>query len=173
MMSPKPVQPFAMFYDEVRDRVFRALLASGRHPVRAEDAVAEAFLKAYERWDSVGSMTNPTAWVVRVALNQYNSDWRIWRREMPDPPEGDAVSADHPSDHDLLEFVWRLPKRQREVVALRVLADLSEQDVAGVLGISAKTVSVHLHRALGTLRTDMAAIQREKDPWTTQTSPAK
>ena len=172
-MSPKPVQPFAMFYNEARDRVFRAVLASGRHPVRAEDAVAEAFLRAYERWDSVGSMTNPIAWVVRVALNQYNSDWRIWRREMPDPPEGDAVSADHPSDDDLVELVWRLPRRQRQVVALRVLADLSERDVADALGISAKTVSVHLHRALGTLRTDMAAVQPEKDPWTTQSSPAR
>lgn len=172
-MNLKPVQPFAMFYDEVRDRVFRAVLASGRHPIRAEDAVADAFLKAFERWDSVGSMTSPTAWVVRVALNQYNSDWRIWRRELPDPPEGDGVSADHPSDSDLLELVWRLPRRQRQAIALRVLADLSEQDAADALGISAKTVSVHLHRALATLRTDMAAAQKEKDPWTTQTSPAK
>lgn len=167
-----PDRSFALFYDEVKDRVYRALLASGRNPDRAEDAVADAFLKALERWESVGHMSNPTAWVVRVALNRYNSDWRIWRRELPNPPDS-AVSVDHPSDNELIELVWHLPRRQRQVVALRVLADLSEQDTAGALGISVKTVSVHLHRALQTLRAAMAALKNEEDRWTTQTSPAK
>ena len=172
-MMTTPRQPFAQFYDEVKDRVFRAVLASGRHPARAEDAVADAFVKALERWDTVGAMSNPTAWVIRVAFNRYNSDWRIWRRELPDPPQDRGVAADHPSDHDVLELVWHLPKRQRQVVALRILADLSEADTGTTLGISVKTVSVHLHRALATLRDGMAARQREDDRWPTQTSPAE
>ena len=57
---------------------------------------------------------------------------------------------------ELLGLLWRLPTRQREVVALRILADLDTKHTAAVLGIAPKTVTVHLHRALQSLR---AALQ--------------
>jgi RNA polymerase sigma factor (sigma-70 family) len=166
-------QPFAAFYGAAKDRVFQAVLASVRNPARAEDAVADAFLKAYERWESVGHMENPTAWVVRVALNRYRSDWRIWRREVPEPPPAHSVSDEFPLDAAIIHLVWRLPARQREVVALRVLTDLSEHDTAVALGISPKTVSVHLHRALEKLRAGLEPMQKEEQRWTTQDLPAK
>ena len=86
-MSSMQPPSFASFYEEVRDRVFQTVLVTGRHPTRAEDAVGDAFAKAYEKWESVGRMANPTGWVIRVAINRYNSDWRIWRRELADPPD--------------------------------------------------------------------------------------
>jgi RNA polymerase sigma factor (sigma-70 family) len=45
-----------------------------------------------------------------------------------------------------------LPRRQREVVALRYLADLSEAQVAAALGVSADAVKTHLHRGTTALR---------------------
>jgi RNA polymerase sigma-70 factor (ECF subfamily) len=167
-----PIRPFAEFYLDAKDRVFRAVLASGRNPTRAEDAVSEAFARAYERWETVGRLTQPTAWVVRVALNRYTSDWRIWHRERPDPPEA-SIAAHEPADDALLRLVWELPRRQRQVVALRVLADLAEADVATVLGISPKTVSVHLHRALRELRAKVGTTIQEGEEWKTQISPAE
>jgi RNA polymerase sigma factor (sigma-70 family) len=171
-MSSVQLPSFASFYEEVRDRVFQAVLVTGRHPTRAEDAVGDAFAKAYEQWESVGRMENPTGWVIRVAINRYNTDWRIWRRERADPPDTGTVTADYPSDNHLVGLVWRLPRRQRQVVALRILADLSEAETGRTLGISTKTVSVHLHRALAALRSGMASAQPEEDQWTTGTSPA-
>jgi RNA polymerase sigma-70 factor (ECF subfamily) len=53
----------------------------------------------------------------------------------------------------LLRAVWRLPRRQRQVVALRILLDLSAEQTAESLGITVGAVGAHLHRALGTLRT--------------------
>ncbi len=67
------------------------------------------------------------------------------------------MEDEQPIDPWLLRAVWRLPKRQREVVALRVLLDLSELRTAEALGISQATVGVHLHRALETLRTSLAS----------------
>jgi RNA polymerase sigma factor (sigma-70 family) len=172
-MSDGPIQPFERFYEDVKDRVWQAVLVSGRHPTRAEDAVADAFAKAYERWESVGRLENPTGWVVRVAINRYNSDWRIWRREVTEPPDASLSTTDIPSEGALVALVWRLPRRQRQVIALRVISDLSEEETGRILGISPKTVSVHLHRALTALRSGIGADLSEDDQWKTQTSPTR
>jgi RNA polymerase sigma factor (sigma-70 family) len=53
---------------------------------------------------------------------------------------------------DLARALRRLPRRQREVVVLRYLADWSEADVALALGCSVGTVKSHGHRGLAALR---------------------
>lgn len=143
---------FESFYRSALDPVYRAVLVATRHPERAEDAVHEAFARALERWDSVGTHENRIAWVTRVALNLHTSGWRLWRREQPEPPEL-GVEDELPIDPWLLRAVWRLPRRQRQVVALRILLDMSAEQTAEVLGISVGAVGSHLHRATSTLHT--------------------
>jgi RNA polymerase sigma factor (sigma-70 family) len=143
---------FACFYRDSKDAVYRAVLLAARHSARAEDAVQEAFAKAYVRWDQVGGYANPVGWVVRVALNEARSAARVFRREQPDPPELTATPAAGALDRELVRLVWRLPERQRQVIALRVLLELSTEETARALGISPGTVTAHLHRALTTLR---------------------
>jgi RNA polymerase sigma-70 factor (ECF subfamily) len=150
------IEPFEAFYSRSLNVVFRAVLLATRHPQRAEDAVHEAFARAFESWATVARHPNPLAWTIRVALNRHASSWRVWRRELPEPPDV-AVADELPIDPFLLRAVWRLPRRQREVVALRVLADLSAEQTAQLLGISAGAVGSHLYRALGTLRENLAA----------------
>ena len=147
---------FEAFYRDALDPVYRAVLLATRHPERAEDAVHEAFARALERWDRVAAHENPRAWVIRVALNHHTSSWRIWQREAPEPPEI-AVEDELPIDPWLLRAVWRLPRRQRQVVALRILADMSAEQTAETLGITVGAVGAHLHRALGTLRSMLGA----------------
>jgi len=144
---------FSTFYRLHKDPVYRAVLLATKQPERAEDAVAEAFAKAYRNWARVSSHPAPAAWVIRSALNSFRSGWRVWRREIPEIPDVAAAAPSDPGlESDLLMLIWRLPARQREVVALRLLADLDTRQTATVLGISPKTVTVHLHRALGRLR---------------------
>lgn len=148
---------FADFYAARKDAVLRAVVAVTGDRPGAEDAVAEAFTRAYARWARVAEHPSPTAWVSRTALNAYRSGWRRLRRERPvDPvPPGRQPAAERGSeglDLDLRRLVMSLPRRQREVVALRILADLSAHQVGAVLGIETATVHVHLHRALESLR---------------------
>jgi RNA polymerase sigma factor (sigma-70 family) len=150
------IEPFEAFYARSLDPVFRAVLLTTRHSERAEDAAHEAFARALELWDTIGRHPNPLAWTIRVALNAHASSWRIWRREQPEPPEV-AVADEMSIDPFLLRTVWRLPRRQRQVVALRVLADLSAEQTAEILGISPGAVGAHLHRALEKLRQNLAA----------------
>lgn len=141
---------FEGFYLSTKDGVFRAVLAAGANRAGAEDAVAEAYARACAHWGSVRSHPNPRAWVLRTAFNWQRSWWRRTRREVlgaiPDRP-----AASQPTN-DLKHLVLTLPRRQREVVALRLLADLSAEQTAGILGIATGTVHVHLHRAIATLR---------------------
>lgn len=161
--SDRGPDEFAAFYAAALDPAYRAVLVVTRHQARAEDAVQEAFARAFERWDELRSHPAPIAWVIRVALNVHRSSWRIWRRESPDPPEI-AVADELPIDSLLLRAVWRLPRRQRQVLALRVLADLSSAQTAETLGISAGAVGSHLHRALATLRASVIATGYEETP---------
>jgi len=57
--------------------------------------------------------------------------------------------------------VAALPRRQREVVALRLLADYSGEQTARLLGISTGAVSAHLHRALARLRATLPEPEPE------------
>jgi RNA polymerase sigma factor (sigma-70 family) len=143
---------FARFYVDSRDAVYRAVLLARRDPGRAEDAVQEAFARAYAAWDQVRSHPNPAGWVARVALNESASVARLLRRERPDPPDLPAPADEGPLDAGLVRLVWALPRRQRQVIALRILLELSTEETAGVLGIASGTVTAHLHRALCSLR---------------------
>lgn len=155
-------QSFADFYVAHRDSVYRAVLVATRNPHRAEDAVQEAFMRAYDRWATVQHHERPRAWVVRVALNLATSWWRRYRRERGSPPDRPAPPDARPMDIDLVRLVWALPKRQRQVVALRVLADLSVADTAEALGMAEGTVKATLHRALRRLRDALTADGGER-----------
>ena len=123
----------------------RSLLLISGDAEAARDAVAEAFCRAYERWPRVASMDSPSGWVYRVALNELRRSMRrrvlesrLLRRERPHsipPPD---------IDRELWDAVAALPRRQREAIVLRYVGDLTERDVARVLGISEGATSAAL-----------------------------
>ena len=60
---------FGEFYLGSKDTVFRTVLAATGDRSGAEDAVAEAYARAYARWPRVHEHPNPVGWVIIVALN--------------------------------------------------------------------------------------------------------
>jgi RNA polymerase sigma factor (sigma-70 family) len=119
----------------------------------------EALARAYARWRSVGGHAEP--WVARVATNLAIGRWRKRRPSLPlDQAPGAAGAADDGAGlalerHGLVAALTRLPKRQREVVVLRYLADLPEREVAAQLGTTVGAVKQHAHRATTRLRRDL------------------
>ena len=155
-----PDESFAEFYAARRDQCLRALVAGGTDRAAAEEAVAEAFARAWASWPKVSRHPAPAAWVVRTALNHHVSRWRRTRREVALTTEvvsGAAARDQERGEHaDLLRAVAALPERQRQVVALRVFLDLDTKQTAEALDLSPGTVTTHLHRALTTLRATVA-----------------
>jgi RNA polymerase sigma-70 factor (sigma-E family) len=157
---------FSEFYAAAKDDCLRIVLVSVGDRQLAEDLVAEAFTRAWMSWRKVRDHPVPRAWVVRTALNAHVSWWRRRRREVPlaeTESMADWQPAGTPGVDDALASVIRaLPARQREVIVLRVFFDLDTEATAALLGISPGTVGVHLHRALGTLRTQIPSLLDEE-----------
>jgi RNA polymerase sigma factor (sigma-70 family) len=117
----------------------------------AEDVAAEAMARACLRWAKVRDLPWLDAWVLRVATNLALD---AVKRRRPSPV---SLVPDDGTDEAVLrltmiEALHALPRRQREVLALRFLSDLSEADVAASLGISAGSVKTHTSRGLAALR---------------------
>ena len=143
---------FAEFYAASKDRCLRAAVASGMRPDEAEEAVAEAFARAWASWPKVRKAQSPAAWVVRTAVNANISWWRKRRRETPSDASSEQPTTEVDGSTDLVAAVRNLPPRQREVVVLRYLLDLDTATTARSLGIAPGTVAAHLHHAIATLR---------------------
>jgi RNA polymerase sigma factor (sigma-70 family) len=151
---------FADFYQRSRDNCLRAVLAGTGDRALAEDLVAEAFARAWASWAKVSRHPAPAAWVVRTALNTRVSWWRRRRREVAlDDYDRAQVIEERPGvDETVLTALRGLPQRQREVFLLRVWLDLDTEAVATELGISPRTVAVHLSRATATLRAQFVPV---------------
>ena len=152
---------FAEFFRASWEPCLRAVVAVVGSPQSAEDQVAEAFAKAWVSWRKVRRHPAPRAWVVRTALNTGASWWRRRRRELPLADHDVTALGDLGDglDTTLLTALWRLPPRQREVIALRIFLDLDTDTIARQLGIEAGTVRMHLSRGVTALRHELTTAK--------------
>jgi RNA polymerase sigma-70 factor (sigma-E family) len=121
----------------------------------AEDVAQEALARAMVRWKRLED--KPEGWVSRVAANLAIDRIRHSRRGSPlSPRHLEIVDPLLGERGDLVGALRRLPRRQREVVVLRYLADLSEIRVAEELGCSVGTVKSHGARGLAALRLQLS-----------------
>ena len=117
----------------------------------AEDVAQEACARACLRWSR---LDDPAAWVARVSANLSLDRWR--RLQTAAKHRAERVDLTLPEDArriDLHRALETLPGRQRQVIVLRYLADLTEDQTAAVLGCAVGTVKSHASRGLAALRT--------------------
>lgn len=161
---------FAAAYGELFAAAYRVAYRILGERADAEDVTQEALTRAYLRWRKVESYA--PAWVSRVAANLAIDTWRRGRRSEPHPADSEHTAASAevgrraagPSaatddEHigaitriDLLRLLDTLPRRQRQVLIVRYLADQTEAATAAALGCSVGSVKRHSHRALAALR---------------------
>lgn len=125
----------------------------------AQDVAQEAFLRALARWRFVRTLEDPTGWTRRVAINLAISRWRrhrnaltAWRRRA-DPDTAAGPGADRV---DIVDALRGLPPRQRAVIVLHHMNDLSVADVARELGVPEGTVKSDLSRGRASLSRALA-----------------
>lgn len=126
-------------------------------PAEAEDVVADAYAKCWPRL-ARQDVDDPFAYLRRAVVNGVRSWQRrryLMRREErrrrvgPDPVAPTSQVDDHSA---LIAAVRQLPLGQRQVLALRFLEDLSEQETAATLRVSVGTVKSRTARGLEALR---------------------
>src|SRR5215472_19273279 len=119
----------------------------------AEDVVQEAFYGLYRRWDRLKDHSGALYYVRASVLNGCRSELRrraVRRRVLAHQPAADSAEA------VVLRARGRLPHRQREVLVLRFYSELSDEEIARVMGIRQSTVRSAAYRALETLGRDLA-----------------
>ena len=122
----------------------------------AEEAVQEAFLRAWRFRASLGTGSDVKPWLYRVVVNTCNTKLR---EEIPSRDHSSSVThlAGMPSaedapghveeSHDLARALQDLPIHLRIVVTLRYYADLTEREIATAIGRRQGTVKSRLHEA--------------------------
>ena len=157
---------FEQLYLRYADRIFRFVVGQTGSTSLAEDIAGETMIAAFEnlhRFDpDLGSFA---AWLFTIARRRTVDEqrrlsrvWRALRRhEVEATHEEDTLSRILRSERasDLRAAVSRLPVRDREIVLLRYVAELSSGEIGEMLALSPGAVRVRLHRALRRLSKDL------------------
>lgn len=163
-------------------QIYNVALRLTGHPTEAEEVLQETFINACRGAEAFEGRSNLSTWLYRIATN--NGLMRLRRRELP------TVSLDTPPDEEKDEFwprqlehwdwnpesvalsdelrqvmdeaVTALPDSLRSAFVLRDLEGMSTREAAEVLGISASSLKVRLHRARLMLRERLTAYFSER-----------
>lgn len=151
-------EDFDQFFDVLFPRAQSLAWRIVGNRCAAEDIAAEALTRAYARWPRLQGLSHRDGWVLRVASNLAIDAVR--RRPAP------FSSRENTSHEDLSDLrlalaaaLHSLPYRQRAVITLRFLSDLSEVEVAAALGMAVGTVKSHTHRGLANLRGHIGDVE--------------
>ena len=150
--GPMPSSDLATLYRRQREPMIRFARLLIGSTVVAEEVVQEAFLKMYQLGERP---QNPDGYLRTTVANLSRSYLRRLRLERRLSLR-DRVSFNDPEIDETWEAVCRLPFRQRAVLALRFYEDLSEAEIARVLGCRPGTVKSSLNRGLTKLREEFS-----------------
>ena len=139
-----------------RTALVRSAVLLGCPVADAEDVVQAALLKCYRHWRRVQGADRPDAYVYRVLVNTWrDARSRRWHGEQPTDVLPDVgVDDDRTTGLAVRAALARMSAAHREVLVLRYYADLSEADIAVVLGVPPGTVLSRAARALRELSAD-------------------
>jgi RNA polymerase sigma factor (sigma-70 family) len=124
---------------------------------QAADALQEAILRLWRELRRGTLIERPPAWLYR-AIYRLAMDQHRWRRRLSlllprlAPLRMDSVGPEGSDRLTVWQAVAELPPRQRHVLYLHYAADLTFDQIAGVIGISASATRTHASRGLAALR---------------------
>jgi RNA polymerase sigma-70 factor (ECF subfamily) len=145
----------AFFEDEHR-RLYKTLYFVTGDRSEAADLMQDAFLKLWERWDRIGTIEDPVAYLFRAALNGSRMRARAARRAALRPIPF-VATTDPFDDVDLREDVRRmllaLAPRQRAALVLLDQYGYGSEEAARIMGIRPSTVRALAAQGRAVLRT--------------------
>lgn len=172
--TPQYEAAFARAYEDYYGKLFAFTYSRTRDAELAKDIVASVFERAYVKGHEVREPAAYGSWLFMIAKNLIAGHYRRAGREFNhlerageelrfvEPPMGpeDSLLRNERVGR-LVEFVRELPARDRELISLKFDAELSNAEIAQILGLTALNVRVAIFRALRRLRTRMQAADDE------------
>jgi RNA polymerase sigma-70 factor (ECF subfamily) len=158
----------------LRDVLYRKAFRMSRNHSDAEDLVQETMMKAYAGFHSFRRDTNMQAWLLRILINGYISDYRRKRRQplqysteeiteqrladiyVRSAPAGlrsaEDQALDSLPDNDIKSAMQALPRKFRDVIYYADVEGLRYQEIAAITNTPTGTVASQLHRGRRQLR---------------------
>jgi len=174
---------FRLIMERNNARLYRTARAVLRNDSEAEDAVQEAYVRAYGKLGDFRGDSSLSTWLTRIALNEAlgrirkrrpseelsavdeetapNRGEVIWFPGMPNDADPERAVARREISGLLERAIDALPEAFRVVFMLRAVEDMSVEDTAATLAIPEATVKTRLHRARRLLR---ETIEEELGP---------
>ena len=158
-------------FERYRDRVYSiALHYLKGEQAAAQDVTQEVFVRVFRAASSFRQDARLSTWLYRVVVNACLDELRRRRRvllfgDMPEALHPVATAAEPAEpDADVTRAVERLSPRLRMAVLLRYFEDLSYDEIAQALGVTAGTVASRLNRAHAILARELAHLRRTVAP---------
>src|SRR5687768_2336274 len=165
---------FEVFVRTYQDMVFATAVRLLGEPAEAEDVTQQVFLKAFQRFDEIGTSPAAAGWLKTVAknaclnhLSRYRSRWRFFSELTRDDDSGaesaydvsapagasPALQMERTDERLRLELALRaLPVHQRVPLVLFHFEGVSYDEIASTLGVSLAKVKTDIHRGREALR---------------------
>ena len=154
------VEAFGRLYSNHVERIYRYVFYQVRDKMTAEDITEETFIKA---WRAIGSCKGKeetfSSWLYSIAHNCTIDALRKRQKkvsiEMVPPAEISSPEPEIESElkrRELLEAIAYLPQNQRQVITLKFIEGLDNQEIGQVMGKNQGAIRVLQMRALATLR---------------------
>jgi RNA polymerase sigma-70 factor (ECF subfamily) len=152
-------QSFDDFFELEHERLLGALYLVTGNLQEAEDLMQDAFVKVLQRWDVVQSLTDPTGYLYRTAMNAFRTGYRRGRMAVRRMASFATREGDPFRDVEVREDVRRaltgLTPRQRAALVLTELLGYPPSEAARALGIKASTVRALTTQARANLRVSL------------------
>ncbi len=152
--QPRP-RDFEEFFKAEYRRLAKALYVLTDDPYEADDLAQEAFLRVFERWETVGALTSPVGYMYRVALNLHRSRLRRLfmsaRKHRIRSPKADPLLGVEARD-EVDRYLSQLSAGQREALVLVEWLGEPVDEAARLLGIKPGALRARLFRARESLR---------------------
>lgn len=154
---------FGAKYQEYFPRLFAYVYARVGSAHLAEDLVADVFERAFTKSDSLRNDAAFSTWLFTIARNVIISHVRRYAREtIVDPevlreiaPARDSVESEvmqHEELREIADLVRTFPQREQDIISLKFDAELSNTQIAEIMGLSEPNVRVIIFRTLRKLR---------------------
>lgn len=151
------------------DSVYRYALRITGNVEQAEELTQETMLRGWRNRRSLKDPTVAKSWLLRIATNLWTDEIRRSQRrphQLIEPstipnPNPKSTPEQQESARQALAALDQLPPRQRQVMHLITIEQLSHAEVAKVLAITAAAVKANLAAARKTLRTQLKDVYKE------------
>lgn len=152
---------FEEYFAATWERAVALGVRMGLSRPESEDVALDALAVAYDRWPRIRGLPWRDGWVLKVTgnrvLRQLKRNAR--RAQFASSPVRSLDEEEVTDRMALRSRLAGLSRRQREVITLRYLADMSEAEVAEVLGLEVGTVKQHASRARAALKGALDVLQ--------------